>query len=148
MGRKMIKSIASSMLSPTLSAENGENPDESEVDGAELLETDTSLDYLCNLSPHRYEALYAKLIPDSMRGETFLEKYDNHNDPVTVVDHKHTYAVKAAARHPIYENFRVKIQQRNKGAIGYLPFVFEGSSPGAGKFGFLRIRRRIPPKQG
>ncbi|KAA8528210.1 hypothetical protein F0562_035539 [Nyssa sinensis] len=240
MGRKMIKSIASSMLSPTLSAENGESPDESEVGGAELLETEASLDYLCNLSPHRYEALYAKLIPDSMRGETFLEKYDNHNDPVTVVDHKRTYGVKAAARHPIYENFRVKafkalltsaasdeqltalgelmyqchysysacglgsdgtdrlvqlvqqmqhnkssrhedgtlygakitgggsggtvgvtgrnclrssqqileIQQRYKGATGYLPFVFEGSSPGAGKFGYLRIRRRIPPKQG
>uniref|UniRef100_A0A5B7AAJ5 Putative L-arabinokinase-like n=1 Tax=Davidia involucrata TaxID=16924 RepID=A0A5B7AAJ5_DAVIN len=239
MGRTMIKSIASTMLSPS-STEDGVNPDELEEDGAELLETEASLDYLCNLSPHRYEALYAKLLPDSMLGETFLEKYADHNDAVTVIDHKRIYAVRAAAIHPIYENFRVKafkalltsatsddqlsalgeliyqchysysacglgsdgtdrlvqlvqemqhnklsrsedgtlygakitgggsggtvciigrnclrssqqileIQQRYKGATGYLPFIFEGSSPGAGKFGYLRIRRRVPPKQG
>lgn len=35
-----------------------------------------------------------------------------------------------------------QIQQRYKTATGYLPYVFEGSSPGAGKFGFLRLRRR------
>jgi L-arabinokinase len=35
-----------------------------------------------------------------------------------------------------------QIQQRYKSATGYLPFIFEGSSPGAGKFGYLRIRRR------
>ncbi|CAK9182378.1 unnamed protein product [Ilex paraguariensis] len=39
----------------------------------------------------------------------------------------------------------LEIQQRYKGATGYLPVIFEGSSPGAGKFGYLRIRRRIPP---
>uniref|UniRef100_A0A5B7ACR5 Putative L-arabinokinase-like n=1 Tax=Davidia involucrata TaxID=16924 RepID=A0A5B7ACR5_DAVIN len=239
MGLSMIKSIASTMLSPTLSAENGENRDELEEDGAELLKTEASIDYLCNLSPHRYEAHYDKLLPDSMLGDTFFEKYANHNDPVTVIDHKRIYAVRAAARHPIYENFRVKafkallssatsndqltalgeltyqchysysacglgtdgterlvqlvqemqhnklsryeggtlygakitgggsggtvcvigrncmrsseqileIQQRYKGATGYMPFLFEGSSPGAGKFGYLKIRRRIPPKQ-
>lgn len=38
-----------------------------------------------------------------------------------------------------------QIQQRYKGATGYMPFLFEGSSPGAGKFGYLRIRRRHPP---
>ncbi|EYU22088.1 hypothetical protein MIMGU_mgv1a0017931mg, partial [Erythranthe guttata] len=36
----------------------------------------------------------------------------------------------------------LQIQKRYKGATGYLPIVFEGSSPGAGKFGHLRIRRR------
>ncbi|KAL0650503.1 hypothetical protein Bca4012_093194 [Brassica carinata] len=35
------------------------------------------------------------------------------------------------------------IRQRYKAATGYLPLIFEGSSPGAGKFGYLRIRRRI-----
>lgn len=40
----------------------------------------------------------------------------------------------------------IQIQQRYKGATGYLPFIFEGSSPGAGKFGYMRIRRRIPAK--
>jgi L-arabinokinase len=42
--------------------------------------------------------------------------------------------------------FDFQIQQRYKSATGYLPFLFEGSSPGAGKFGYLKIRRRISPK--
>ncbi|PSR93573.1 L-arabinokinase [Actinidia chinensis var. chinensis] len=237
MGLKMVKSIASTRLSQSFSSSNG-NADELEEDGVELLQTEASLDYLCNLSPHRCEALYSKMFPDSMLGEVFLKQYADHNDPVTIIDDKRSYGVRAAARHPIYENFRVKafkalltsaasdeqltalgelmyqchysysacglgsdgtdrlvqlvqemqhkkksntedttlygakitgggsggticaigrnclrssqqileIQQRYKGATGYLPFVFEGSSPGAGKFGYLRIRRRSPPK--
>ncbi|KAF5936407.1 hypothetical protein HYC85_027536 [Camellia sinensis] len=236
-GRKMIKSIASAMLSQSLSSANG-NIDELNEDGVELLQAEASLDYLCNLLPHRYEALYCKQLPDSMLGEKFLEQFVDHDDPVTIIDHKRSYGVRAAARHPMYENFRVKafkalltsaasdeqltalgelmyqchysysacglgsngterlvqlvqemqhnkmyntedrtlygakitgggsggticvigrnclrssqhileIQQRYKAATGYLPFLFEGSSPGAGKFGYLRIRRRNPPK--
>ncbi|XP_034683624.1 L-arabinokinase-like [Vitis riparia] len=239
MGRKMIKSMAAAVLSRSLPSSNGIIHDELEEEGGELLEAEASLDYLCNLAPHRYEALYAKMLPESMLGETFLERYADHNDSVTVIDHKRSYGVRANARHPIYENFRVKafkalltsaasdeqltslgellyqchysysdcglgsdgtdrlvqlvqemqhnklskfedgtlygskitgggsggtvcvigrnclrssqqileIQQRYKGATGYLPLVIEGSSPGAGKFGYLRIRRRFPPKQ-
>ncbi|KAL2544492.1 L-arabinokinase [Forsythia ovata] len=238
MGRKIVKSMASEQLSHSLST-NGMIADELEEDAVELLEAEASLDYLCNLSPHRYEALYVKQLPEAMLGETFLEKYADHNDPVTVIDKKRNYGVRAAARHPIYENFRVQafkalltslasddqltalgelmyqchysysacglgsdgtdrlvqlvqemqhsktsrsaqgtlygskitgggsggtvcvigknclrssqqileIQQRYKAATGYLPILFEGSSPGAGKFGHLRIRRRLPPKQ-
>ncbi|GKV37775.1 hypothetical protein SLEP1_g45765 [Rubroshorea leprosula] len=238
MGRKMIKSIASNMSSQPLSCANGATSDELEESGIELLEAEASLDYLCNLLPHRYEALYAKLLPETTSGEAFLDRYDHHGDSVTVIDHKQTYGVTAPAKHPIYENFRVKafkalltsatsdeqltalgelmyqchysysacglgsdgtdrlvqlvqemqhgksnrgedgtlygakitgggsggtvcvigrnslrssqqilaIQQRYKAATGYLPFVFEGSSPGAGKFGYLRIRRRSSPK--
>ena len=58
---------------------------------------------------YRYEALYAKLLPESMLGETFLEKYTDHGDTVTVIDKKRTYGVTAAAKHPVYENFRVKV---------------------------------------
>ncbi|CAI0388032.1 unnamed protein product [Linum tenue] len=39
-----------------------------------------------------------------------------------------------------------EIQQRYKSATGFMPYVFEGSSPGAGKFGYLKIRRRSSPK--
>lgn len=53
MGRKMIKSIASSILSRSLPDANGFNFDELEDDGIELLKSEASLDYLCNLSPHR-----------------------------------------------------------------------------------------------
>lgn len=239
MGREIIKSTASEKLCKFLSIANGTNIDEEEEDSLEPLEAEKSLDYLCNLSPHRYESLYAKILPESMLGETFLEKYADHKDPVTIIDRKRNYGVKAAAKHPIYENFRVKafkalltsaasddqltalgelmyqchysysacglgsdgtdklvqlvqeteqsksskssdgtlygakitgggsggtisvvgrnclrssqqifrIQQRYKAATGYLPVVFEGSSPGAGKFGHLRIRRRLSHKR-
>lgn len=54
MGRKMIQSMASTRLSQSLSSTvNGATPDEVEEDGVELLETEASLDYLCNLTPHR-----------------------------------------------------------------------------------------------
>uniref|UniRef100_A0A0A0LGT8 L-arabinokinase n=1 Tax=Cucumis sativus TaxID=3659 RepID=A0A0A0LGT8_CUCSA len=235
MGREIIKSTASSMLPVSSSVVNGVNNYDSEDNSVELLQTESSLDYLCNLPPHRYEAIYAKLLPESITGEDFVEKFVNHNDPVTVIDEKRNYAVRASARHPIYENFRVKafkalltsatsdeqltslgellyqchysygecglgadgtdrlvelvqqaqhsksedgtlygakitgggcggtvcaigknslrttqqiieIQQRYKDATGYSPFIFEGSSPGAGTFGHLRIRRRSSPK--
>ncbi|VFQ60420.1 unnamed protein product [Cuscuta campestris] len=239
MGREIIKSIASTCLSPSSSSNNGANHDEPEEYSMELLEAEGSLDYLCNLSPHRYEALYGKMLPESMYGDVFLEKYVDHHDPVTVIDKTRNYGVKAAARHPIYENFRVQafkalltsatsddqltslgellyqchysysacglgsdgtdrlvqlvqevqhgkasksaegtlygakitgggsggtvcvigrnslrssekileVQQRYKAATGYMPIVCEGSSPGAGKFGYLRIRHRKPSKQ-
>ncbi|PIN15926.1 Galactokinase [Handroanthus impetiginosus] len=237
MGRKIIKSVASELLSKSFA--NGVTSDDLEEDGVELLETEASLDYLCNLSPHRYEALYVKQLPETVLGEKFLDKYKDHNDPVTVIDKKRNYGLRAATRHPIYENFRGKafkalltsatsdeqlsalgelmyqchysysacgigsdgtdrlvqlvqemqhnkksrssegtlygakitgggsggtvcvvgrnclksseqilqIQQRYKDATGYLPIIFEGSSPGAGKFGHLRIRRRLQRKQ-
>ncbi|CAL5425941.1 unnamed protein product [Camellia sinensis] len=50
-GRKMIKSIASAMLSQSLSSAN-ENIDELNEDGVELLQAEVLLDYLCNLLPH------------------------------------------------------------------------------------------------
>lgn len=234
MGRKIIKSVASTLLSQSLSI-NGMTPEDTDEDGVELLEAEASLDYLCNLPPHRYEALYARILPECMLGETFLDKYADHNDPFTVIDNKRNYGLRAAANHPIYENFRVKafkalltsmasdeqltslgellyqchysygacglgsdgtdrlvqlvqemqhskisksaegtlhgakitgggaggtvcvigrnclksseqifeIQRRYRAATGYLPIIFEGSSPGAGKFGHLRIRRRM-----
>nr|KJB66017.1 hypothetical protein B456_010G124600 [Gossypium raimondii]KJB66019.1 hypothetical protein B456_010G124600 [Gossypium raimondii] len=109
MGRKIIKATASTRLSQSMSTANGASPDEVDNDGLELLEAEASLDYLCNLSPHRYEALYANLLPQSMLGEVFLEKYVDHGDTVTVIDKKRTYSVTAAAKHPVYENFRVKV---------------------------------------
>lgn len=59
MGRKMIKSIASALLSRSLPGSSSPqvvdaiNSDEFEEHGINLLEAEASLDYLCNLSPHR-----------------------------------------------------------------------------------------------
>ncbi|KAL9227165.1 hypothetical protein vseg_002890 [Gypsophila vaccaria] len=233
MGREIIKSSASEALTHSPSSNGSMNFNDSNDSSSEVCVAEANLDYLCNLTPHRYEAAYTNALPESVDGKTFLERYGSHNDPVTVIDPNRAYAVRAAARHPIYENFRVKafkalltsaasedqltslgellyqchysynacglgsdgtdrivelvhemqhvktsepedtglygakitgggsggtvcvlgrnsmkssqqiyeIQQRYKAATGYLPFLFEGSSPGAGKFGYLKIRR-------
>ncbi|KAG0470682.1 hypothetical protein HPP92_017382 [Vanilla planifolia] len=244
MGLKMIKCKASSLLSKLLAcADSAQQMDEMnsskyEENGNELLKEEASLEYLCNLSTHRYQALYSKDLPDYMVGEQFLKEYDDHNDKVTIIDPKRSYGVRAATKHPIYENFRVQafkalltattadeqlsalgelmyqchysygecglgsdgtdrlvelvqevqqrksshdersslfgakitgggsggtvciigrnclrsseeifeIQQRYRSATGYLPYIFDGSSPGAGKFGYLKIRRRRAPE--
>ncbi|XP_031108259.1 L-arabinokinase-like [Ipomoea triloba] len=239
MGRKMIKSMASEWLNSSMSnniAEQGDdiNSDELDEGSRNLFETEASLGYLCNLSPHRYEAAYASRLPESVSGKEFVQKYADHDDSVTKIDENLSYAVQSPTRHPVYENFRVKafkallsaapsdhqlyslgqlmyqchysysacglgsdgtdrlvglvqemqhlkspksddsnlfgakitgggsggtvciigrncsrsseqlfeIQRRYKAATGYLPYVFEGSSPGAGKFGYMRIRLR------
>lgn len=49
------------------------------------------------------------MLPDSLIGESFVGKYSDHCDPVTTIDKTRNYGVRAAARHPIYENFRVKV---------------------------------------
>lgn len=59
----------------------------------------------------RYESIYSKRLPESILGEIFLEKYSDHNDSVTVIDPKRSYGVTAPTRHPIYENFRVKVSR-------------------------------------
>ncbi|PKA65818.1 L-arabinokinase [Apostasia shenzhenica] len=240
MGRKMIKSEASALLSKLVACADSAhfademNSDEYEEQGVELIKAEASLEYLCHLSTHRYQALYVKTLPDCLLGEQFLNKYGDHNDKVTIIDPKRSYGVRAATKHPIYENFRVQafkalltaattdeqlsalgelmyqchysysdcglgsngtdrlvklvqklqhrksshdgmsslfgakitgggsggtvcvigrnhlrsneeiieVQQSYKAATGHLPFIFEGSSPGAGKFGYLKIRRK------
>lgn len=238
-GRKIIKSTASASFSSSpVNMTSPQNADELnchkyEKHGMELLKAEASLDYLCNLSTHRYEGVYGKKLPGSILGESFLEQYITHEDSVTVIDPRQIYAVKAPTKHPVYENFRVEafkvlltaektddqysalgelmyqchysysdcglgsdgtdrlvdlvqqmqyhrschgnqnlfgakitgggsggtvciigrncsqsnedileIQERYKASTGYLPFLFDGSSPGAGKFGYLKLRRR------
>uniref|UniRef100_A0A0D9WTU2 GHMP kinase N-terminal domain-containing protein n=1 Tax=Leersia perrieri TaxID=77586 RepID=A0A0D9WTU2_9ORYZ len=239
MGRKMIKCSASDLASES-SISDAIVQSEYKQNAIEILKSEASLEYLCNIPPHRYEAVYAKDIPEVMTGDAFLEKYGDHDDTVTTIEPKRSYSVKAPTRHPIYENFRVEafktlleaantdeqlsalgelmyqchysynacglgsdgtdrlvnlvqemqhrkmsqgespnlfgakitgggsggsvcvigkntpksheeiveIQQRYKAATGYLPILFDGSSPGAGKFGYLKIRRRRSPPRG
>lgn len=224
MGKKMIKDIATAE----------QNVEDAFGLPEELLQKEASLNYICNLPPHRYESRYMNKVPESIQGEKFITKHGDHGDPITTIDAKRMYQVRASTKHPIYENFRVKafkalltaansddqlsalgelmyqchysysacglgtqgtdklvelvqemqhsksneteygtlfgakitgggsggtvcvvgrksirsteqileIQQRYKKATSYLPYVFDGSSPGAGKFGYLKIRYR------
>lgn len=79
MGRKIIKSLASVELCSSLSdistpqQINGFNPDDADEDGKNLLETEASLDYLCNLSAHRF--VYAYIICSSVFFSPFSTSY-------------------------------------------------------------------------
>ncbi|KAL0315949.1 UNVERIFIED_CONTAM: L-arabinokinase [Sesamum radiatum] len=111
MGRKMIKSMASKQLSSAPNHNSmkveGVNNDETDEHGKELIQAEAALDYLCNLSPHRYES-YVHRLPEFLPGNEFIENYVHHDDSITNIDKKCSYAVRAPTRHPIYENFRVK----------------------------------------
>ncbi len=64
--------------------------------------------YLCNLSPAEYIAEYRDLLPESVTGEEFLEAHGPTADPVTTVDPRATYRVRAGTDHPVFENARVQ----------------------------------------
>ncbi len=64
--------------------------------------------YLCNLSPADFEQNGAPILPESMSGKDFLDKYGITSDPITEVNPHKVYWVKSCTRHPVYENFRVR----------------------------------------
>ena len=64
--------------------------------------------YLANISPAEFENDYLAHLPERMLGETFLTRYKETIDPVTSIDPKKEYAIKAPTAHPIYENARVQ----------------------------------------
>ncbi|BBM97512.1 hypothetical protein Mp_1g06320 [Marchantia polymorpha subsp. ruderalis] len=244
MGRRIIQAEAAKYISqisvPTVEANGTAGPCRAhlrEVYDSELreIEQEINLNYLCNIPPSRYDALYAGLIPAELKGQAFFEKYGSHNDPVTRIKLESVYKIRAPTSHPVYENSRVKtfaalltaansdeqlsalgelmyqshtsysncglgskgtdllvsltkhmqrctlenayknqgtlfgakisgggcggtvciigrdsqeayeeiskIQQLYVGLTGHKPYLFEGSSPGAAQFGYLRVRR-------
>jgi L-arabinokinase len=64
--------------------------------------------YLANISTDEFEQRYSSALPESMGGAIFLERYAGITDSVTTVDPDRKYPVRAATKHPIYENARVK----------------------------------------
>ncbi|KAI5062302.1 hypothetical protein GOP47_0022841 [Adiantum capillus-veneris] len=234
MGRTIIKATAAKLASSATQTNLPENDTPlKEHFSLNLLQDEGQEDYLCNLSTYRYESIYAKALPEKIKGEDFISTYGSHRDEVTSIKPFCFYPVKAPTAHAVYDNFRskafavlleaaatseqlqmlgelmyqshnsysncglgsagtdllvqlvqqsqnsslssgqnrlfgakitgggcggtvcimgwncrqtaveiYKIQELYKDSTGHLPFIFEGSSPGAGKFGYLRIRRK------
>jgi L-arabinokinase len=63
--------------------------------------------YLANLNPERYRSEFGGALPERMTGKAFLDAYGSTVDAVTTVQPGETYAVRACAEHPIFENARV-----------------------------------------
>lgn len=65
--------------------------------------------YLANISPSVFDERYRKLMPVQLEGKDFLGEYGSTIDRITNVDADTTYDVLACAKHPVYENYRVKM---------------------------------------
>lgn len=65
--------------------------------------------YLANIPPSEFENKYLSMLPETISGEAFLDKYKAIIDPISFIDRDQEYRVKNATKHPVYEHFRVKI---------------------------------------
>lgn len=65
--------------------------------------------YLANISPSEFEDKYLPLLPDSISGEEFINKYKTIIDPLSFIDRDKEYYVLNCTRHPVYENFRIML---------------------------------------
>jgi galactokinase len=73
----------------------------------DLANEDSSGGYLANLTPVEFDAEVLSLLPDQMTGAEFLARYSGTNDAATTVHPSHTYSVRQATAHPVFENDRV-----------------------------------------
>ncbi|KAM7519060.1 hypothetical protein LguiB_018022 [Lonicera macranthoides] len=125
MGLKIIKSTA-----------NGMNPDELEDNCVEMLEAEASLDHLCNVAPHSYSACglgsdgTARLVQlvQEMQHRKILKSGDG-----SLYVEPRILAVEqfVSPERIVYGAPNKFFRQRYEDATGYLPFIFEGSSPSA-----------------
>lgn len=68
---------------------------------------ESRLSFLTELSVEDFEKNYVEILPESMKGSEFLDKYKNHEDSITSVQPDAIYNVKGPTSHPVYENERV-----------------------------------------
>ncbi|MEK6481568.1 hypothetical protein WJR50_28755 [Catalinimonas sp. 4WD22] len=65
--------------------------------------------YLSNISPSDFEKNHLPSLPDFISGQEFLEKYKKIIDPISFIDRDQNYLLKNITKHPVYENFRIKL---------------------------------------
>jgi galactokinase len=70
-------------------------------------ETGRGLECLCDLEPAALRNLYYSFLPAHLTGEQFLREHGETEDPVTQVDPRERYSVRAAVEHAVHENARV-----------------------------------------
>ncbi len=64
--------------------------------------------YLANISTAEFERAYHAVLPETLDGATFLERYGGLNDRGVTIDPGQHYAIRAATTHAIYEQFRAR----------------------------------------
>jgi galactokinase len=74
--------------------------------------------FLANLTPDEFRDKFAALVPQTMSGREFLDRFGGTTDSVTRVDPSRTYAVREPTFHPIGENHRVhRFQELLRGTL-------------------------------
>lgn len=77
--------------------------------GRVAVEDPTYGGYLANVPLHDWYDRYENALPEQMSGANFLARFGGSTDAATTIDPARTYAVRAAAQHPIFENERVHL---------------------------------------
>jgi galactokinase len=67
--------------------------------------------YLANLGPAEFEKKFAPRLPERISGKNFLDCFAGVVDTGAAVEPSREYPVRAAAAHPVHENFRARTFQ-------------------------------------
>ena len=65
--------------------------------------------YIANINPSEFEDKFLSILPETISGQDFFEKYQTSIDIISFIDRDREYKVLKCTRHPVYENFRVKL---------------------------------------
>jgi L-arabinokinase len=64
--------------------------------------------YLANIKPVKFKQSYPGALPEIMKGDDFLSRYQGITDTVTSVQPEREYPVRQSTTHAVYENARVQ----------------------------------------
>lgn len=64
--------------------------------------------YVCRISPEEFAKVYRRILPEKMKGATFLRRYGGTRDPVTRIEPRRTYKVRSRVEHMVLEQARVE----------------------------------------
>ena len=65
--------------------------------------------YIANINPSEFEDKFLPILPDTISGQEFFEKYQTSVDIISFIDRDKEYDILKCTRHPVYENFRAKL---------------------------------------
>jgi L-arabinokinase len=89
--------------------------------------------YLANISLDEFMDRFLPLIPETISGQQYLDKYHMHIDPATTVSSSTLYKPRACALHPVQENHRIRIFRQgimSNGDMALLGKLMLGSHEG------------------
>lgn len=118
--------------------------------------------HLTEIPAARFDAEFAGLLPVSMSGAEFIDRYGRTIDSATVVDRFKEYPVRAATAHPVHEQARIDefaaILEANEGSrrarrLGELMYASHASysACGLGSRGtdrLVELFKQCPPEAG